>query len=385
MTADLPAQPQSRKKGVKALLPVLVSAGILTYIGINYRVGEIWDKADDLSLATIAAALGLLLANLALGMGRLKYLLSYFGASHVGLFDCVRAHVAGLLSSVFVMNLVGNVVGRFALLRRQGVDVATVTALVFTEKLLLAVTGLGLGLYGFAAVFGSRKLFVGLQDALRMETMPERLECFDISHTMGEATVASCVVFDSNGPLKSDYRRFNIEGITGGDDYAAMEQALRRRYTRLKQGEGLLPDVLVIDGGPGQVSRAHAVLDELQVDDVQILGIAKGPDRRVGLERYFLNGSEISIDGAGDAGHLLQHIRDEAHRFAITGHRQRRQKARQQSELEGIDGVGPKRRKQLLTHFGGLPGVKGASVEELAKVPGISRKLAESIYGSLHQ
>ncbi len=227
--------------------------------------------------------------------------------------------------------------------------------------------------------------FVALQDALSMETMPERLECFDISHTMGEATVASCVVFDSNGPLKSDYRRFNIEDITAGDDYAAMEQALRRRYTRLKQGEGQLPDVLVIDGGPGQVGRAHSVLDELQVDDVQILGIAKGPDRRVGLERYFLNGSEIAVDGAGDAGHLLQHIRDEAHRFAITGHRQRRQKARQQSELEGIEGVGPKRRKQLLTHFGGLPGVKGASVEELAKVPGISRKMAETVYGALHQ
>ncbi len=227
--------------------------------------------------------------------------------------------------------------------------------------------------------------FVNLQDVLGLETMPERLECFDISHTMGEATVASCVVFDSNGPLKSDYRRFNIEDITGGDDYAAMEQALRRRYTRLKQGEGLLPDLLVIDGGPGQVGRALQVLDELQVDGVQVLGIAKGPDRRVGLERYFLGATEVAIDGAGDAGHLLQHIRDEAHRFAITGHRQRRQKARQQSELDGIDGVGPKRRRQLLTHFGGVRGVKGASAEELAKVPGISRKLADSIYATLHQ
>jgi len=227
--------------------------------------------------------------------------------------------------------------------------------------------------------------FVDLQDALALDIMPERLECFDISHTMGEATVASCVVFDTSGPLKSDYRRFNIEGITPGDDYGAMEQALRRRYTRLKQGEGVLPDILVIDGGPGQVGRAYEVLEELQVDGVQILGIAKGPDRRVGLERFFLDREEIGIDGSSSGAHLLQHIRDEAHRFAITGHRQRRQRKRQQSELEEIPGVGPKRRKELLTHFGGLRGVKGASVEELSKVPGINRTLAEQIYGTMHQ
>ena len=227
--------------------------------------------------------------------------------------------------------------------------------------------------------------FVELQDALQFDSIPGRMECFDISHTMGEATVASCVVFNKEGPLKSDYRRFNIEGITPGDDYAAMEQALRRRYTRLKQGEGTLPDLLVIDGGPGQVGKAIAVLLELQVQDVRILGIAKGPDRKVGLERFFLDGEEVAVDGASGAGHLLQHIRDEAHRFAITGHRQRRQKTRQQSELEEIEGVGPKRRKQLLTHFGGVRGVRGASVEELAKVQGISRRLAENIYGVLHQ
>ena len=191
--------------------------------------------------------------------------------------------------------------------------------------------------------------------------------------------------FDTNGPLKSDYRRFNIEGITPGDDYAAMEQALHRRYTRLKQGEAQLPDILVIDGGPGQIGKAHTVLEDLQVDNVHILGIAKGPERRVGLERFFLDGAEVGIDGSTSAAHLLQHIRDEAHRFAITGHRQRRQKKRQQSELEHIQGVGPKRRKELLTHFGGLRGIKGASIEELAKVPGISRTLAEHIYGTLHQ
>ena len=226
--------------------------------------------------------------------------------------------------------------------------------------------------------------FVALQDALTLDDVPERLECFDISHTMGEATVASCVVFDTNGPLKSDYRRFNIEDVTPGDDYGAMEQALRRRYTRLKQGEGKLPDVLVIDGGRGQLQRAHEVLAELQVDDVAVLGIAKGPSRKPGLEKFFLDSGEITVAPQGDAAHLLQHIRDEAHRFAITGHRQRRQKQRRRSELDDIAGVGPKRRRELLTHFGGLRTLKGASVEEISKVPGISHKLAEEIYGTLH-
>lgn len=226
--------------------------------------------------------------------------------------------------------------------------------------------------------------FVALQEGLGLDDVPTRLECFDISHTMGEATVASCVVFDSEGPLKSDYRRFNIEGVTAGDDYAAMEQALRRRYTRLMQGEGKLPDVLVIDGGKGQLERATAVLEELQVDDVTVLGIAKGPARRPDLERYFLPDTEVTLPNQGDAVHLLQHIRDEAHRFAITGHRQRRQKARRKSEIDDIPGVGPKRRRQLLTHFGGIKGLKGASREEIAKVPGISGKLADDIYGVLH-
>ena len=225
---------------------------------------------------------------------------------------------------------------------------------------------------------------VALQDLLGLEDVPERLECFDISHTMGEATVASCVVFDRNGPLKSDYRRFNIENVAPGDDYGAMEQALRRRYTRLKQGEGKLPDVLVIDGGRGQLQRAQDVLDELQVDGLCLLAIAKGPSRKPGLEKLFVNAGEVSYPEQGAAAHLLQHIRDEAHRFAITGHRQRRQRKRSRSELDDVAGVGPKRRRELLTHFGGLAGVKGASVEEIAKVPGISRKLAEEIYGTLH-
>ena len=225
---------------------------------------------------------------------------------------------------------------------------------------------------------------IGLQDALGLEDRPERLECFDISHTMGEATVASCVVFDTGGPLKSDYRRFNIDDVAPGDDYAAMEQALRRRYTRLRQGEGALPDVLVIDGGKGQIHRAQDVLDELQVDGVHILGVAKGPRRRSGGERFFTRAGEVPLPPQSDAFHLLQHIRDEAHRFAITGHRQRRKKLKARSELDEVPGVGPKRRRGLLTHFGGLAALKGASVEEIAKAPGISRRLAEDVFGVLH-
>ena len=227
--------------------------------------------------------------------------------------------------------------------------------------------------------------FVALQEALDWEDTPQRLECFDISHSAGEATVASCVVFDTEGPLKSDYRRFNIEGVPRGDDYGAMEQALRRRYTRLKQGEGVLPDALVIDGGKGQVGRAVEVLEGLQIDDVAVLGVAKGPSRKAGLESVLLAGrGELALPPNGAAMHLLQHIRDEAHRFAITGHRSRRQKKRRQSVLDGIPGVGAKRKRQLLTHFGSVASVQGASIEEIAKVPGISTKLADDIHGTLH-
>ncbi len=225
---------------------------------------------------------------------------------------------------------------------------------------------------------------VGLQEALQLEDVPERLECFDISHTTGQATVASCVVFDSSGPLKSDYRRFHIDGVVPGDDYGAMEQALRRRYTRLQRGEGALPSILLIDGGPGQLRRALEVLDELQVEGVLVLAIAKGVGRKPGLERFFTATGQVAITPRSDAFHLLQHLRDEAHRFAVTGHRQRRRQQRRRSELDGIPGVGPKRRRELLTRFGSLSALRGASPEEIAKVPGISAKLAKEVYGALH-
>jgi len=228
--------------------------------------------------------------------------------------------------------------------------------------------------------------FETLQDVLSLENMPQRLECFDISHTMGEATVASCVVMEPLGLLKSDYRRFNIEGITAGDDYAAMQQALTRRYTRLKKGEGKLPDILFIDGGKGQVSEAISVLEEMQVTDVLIVGIAKGPDRKPGLETLYIGSisKAIILPNDSPALHLIQQIRDEAHRFAITGHRQRRSKARNVSVLEEVEGLGPKRRQALLKQFGGLQGIQRAGVEDLASVNGISKSLAQKIYDLFH-
>ncbi len=232
----------------------------------------------------------------------------------------------------------------------------------------------------------SLQRFEALQDVLGLDAMPERLECFDISHSHGELTVASCVVFDQNGPLKSDYRRFNIEGISAGDDYAAMEQALRRRYMRLQKGEGVLPDILLIDGGKGQLNRAQSVLAELAVSDVLVLGVAKGTTRKAGFETLILPdaGGEMTLASDSPALHLIQHIRDESHRFAITGHKQRRDKRRKTSRLEDIPGIGAKRRRELLRHFGGLQEVQKASVADLAKVPLISKKMAEDIYNALN-
>jgi excinuclease ABC subunit C len=225
-----------------------------------------------------------------------------------------------------------------------------------------------------------------LQDLLALPALPERMECFDISHSSGEATVASCVVFDQNGARKSDYRKFNIEGITPGDDYAAMQQALERRYKRIKSGEGALPDILFIDGGKGQVSQAMSVLAELQLTGVEVIGIAKGATRKAGFETLVngTTGEERQLPGDSAALHLIQQIRDEAHRFAITGHRARRDKARQRSALEDIPGVGAKRRRELLRHFGSAQGVENANVEELKKISGISATMAQQIYDHLH-
>lgn len=225
-----------------------------------------------------------------------------------------------------------------------------------------------------------------LQERLSLESIPQRIECFDISHSSGELTVASCVVFGPEGAIKSDYRRFNIEGITGGDDYAAMDQALNRRYSRIQEGEGILPDILLIDGGKGQLSQAKAALAELGVQDVIMIGVAKGTTRKAGFEVLHMadSGEEWVLDSTAPELHLIQQVRDEAHRFAVTGHKARRDKKRRSSSLEDIPGVGAKRRRELLRHFGGLVQIKGASVDDMAKVEGISKKLAAEIYAHFH-
>jgi excinuclease ABC subunit C len=233
--------------------------------------------------------------------------------------------------------------------------------------------------------------FEDLQKLLELPEPPRRIECFDISHTRGELTVASCVVFGPEGPEKSHYRRFNIAGITPGDDYAAMHQALTRRFRKVAEGEGAKPDVLLIDGGGGQVAQALEVLKELGVPDIHVVGVAKGPARRAGEETLILAdrppgspGREIHPGPTSPALHLVAAVRDESHRFAISGHRKRREKARERSVLEDVPGVGARRRAALLKTFGGLAGVEAAGVEELMRVKGIDRGLAERIYDALH-
>lgn len=225
-----------------------------------------------------------------------------------------------------------------------------------------------------------------LREALDLPDSTERIECFDISHTMGEATVASCVVFDKGVMQNGEYRRYNISGITPGDDYAAMREVLQRRYRKVAAGEGKTPDLIFIDGGKGQLGIAIEVLHEVGLSDIQLVGIAKGEERKPGLEQMFFPEREtpVVLNKDHPGLHLLQQIRDEAHRFAITGHRARRGKARVRSSLEEIPGVGVKRRQRLLLRFGGLDGVRSASVEELAQVEGISQQLAEKIYEELH-
>ncbi len=227
---------------------------------------------------------------------------------------------------------------------------------------------------------------LALREALHLPDSTERIECFDISHTMGEATVGSCVVFDRGDMQNSEYRRYNITGITPGDDYAAMRDVLTRRYRKVAAGEGVRPDLVFIDGGKGQLGVAVEVMLEVGLEDILLVGIAKGEERRPGLETMIFSdtGEMLNLEKDNKGLHLLQQIRDEAHRFAITGHRAKRAKARMHSSLEDIEGIGAKRRKALLTRFGGLDGVKSASIDEIAKVEGISQGLAEKIYGELH-
>jgi len=257
--------------------------------------------------------------------------------------------------------------------------------------LSMALTNAEQSLQGFISnKQNTTRRFEELQLALNLESLPQRIESFDISHTSGESTVASCVVFDGNGAVKSEYRRFNINGITPGDDYAAMDQVLTRRYSKIAEAgaDAKVPDILLIDGGKGQLSQAEEVLARCQLGGVQLLGIAKGISRRAGQETLFLatpgGVREIALPAESVALHLLQQIRDEAHRFAIAGHRAARAKTRRTSVLEQIPGLGPKRRRELIRHFGGQHEILRASEDQLTEVTGISRKLAEDIYAWLH-
>jgi excinuclease ABC subunit C len=230
------------------------------------------------------------------------------------------------------------------------------------------------------------KQLVALGEALDLDNPPKRIECFDISHTGGDQTVASCVVFNEEGPVKSAYRRFNIKDVKAGDDYGAIAQVIKRRYTRLQKDEAPMPDLILVDGGKGQLAVAAAELETLALSEPMLAAVAKGPSRKPGREVIHIQGSatELRMPPDSAALHVVQQIRDEAHRFAITGHRQRRSKARQQSPLEGIPGVGPKKRRELLRHFGGIQGVRRAGVSDLSKVSGISPTLAELIYDRFH-
>jgi excinuclease ABC subunit C len=238
----------------------------------------------------------------------------------------------------------------------------------------------------FAQRAGMEEMLADLAEKVDLPEPPQRLECFDISHTGGEGAVASCVVFGPDGPLKKEYRRFNISGVTPGDDYAALRQALERRYRHVREGELPAADLLLIDGGPGQISQVHQVLEGLGFADLALVGIAKGPDRKAGQERLFVYGAgaPVALSPHGPASRLVQRIRDEAHRFAITGHRKKRARRYNESVLEVVPGLGPAKRRALLKHFGGLQGVMRAGVADLTQVSGIGAALARSLYDHLH-
>jgi excinuclease ABC subunit C len=233
---------------------------------------------------------------------------------------------------------------------------------------------------------GAEEMLTALAQELDLPELPARIECFDISHTGGEGTVAACVVFGREGPLKKEYRRFNITGVTPGDDYAALRQAVARRYARIRDGEYPAPDLLLIDGGLGQINEVHSVLAPLGFEDVTLIGVAKGAERRPGQERLFIYGTNapLALEPHSPASRLIQRIRDEAHRFAISGHRRRRARRYNESILETVPGLGPTKRRALLRHFGGLQGILRAGTADFEQVAGIGASLARSLYDHLH-
>jgi excinuclease ABC subunit C len=290
----------------------------------------------------------------------------------------LSADVAGLDE---LAHLLSELVGR-----RVAIQVAPRKERAVWQKMALNNIELAIEQRAVAKQSGELR-FYQLQQMLEIKDIPQRIECFDISHHQGANTIASCVVFNRHGPDKKNYRRFTIREVTGGDDYAAMKQAMGRRYKRLKDEDKSLPDIILADGGKGQLAQLHAICDELELKDIILLSIAKGPQRKSGLETIWRYGEAIPLntDSYPEAFHLLQHVRDEAHRFAITGHRKQKTKAGTQSVLETIEGIGPAKRKALLNHFGGMQKIKNASIDELCLVQGINASLAQKIFEAFHR
>ena len=350
---------------------------------------------EDVDILAIVAALGELCVNLAMVRGGLHLGdRACFPRSGAGDVDAVEALVAFITQHYLDHPPPARLIVAF--------DVAEECAAVFAGKKVrlglprneMERAWLGMAERNAqlaAAARSQTRIRTGnrlesLREALELAEPPARIECFDISHTMGEGTVASCVVCVDGAMKKGDYRRFNIAGIQPGDDYAAMRQVLERRYGKVASGEAVAPDLILIDGGKGQHHIAREVLTELGLDYLLSIGIAKGEERKPGLETLFVHGRDEPLQLTPDhpGFHLIQEIRDEAHRFAIAGHRARRARARGRSKLEDVAGIGAARRRSLLAHFGGLDGVKAATVEDLCRVAGISRKLAEDIFRELH-
>jgi excinuclease ABC subunit C len=356
------------------------------------------DKARDVDIVALAAEQGVTCVNL----------VSVRGGQHRGDKSFFPEHAEGYTPSqaleaflaqhylsreVPPLILVNHAIDTAALeqlLSEQAAHPVQITAAVAGERrvwLSMAETNARVAIGQAVHMHATQEArLTALQQALQLPGSAGRLECFDISHTFGEAAVASCVVYDEGGMRKSEYRRYNIQGVTPGDDYGAMRQVLDRRYRKVVAGEGRLPDLILIDGGKGQVSAAREALEELGLGGVALVGVAKGEERKPGLEQLIVSGCEAPLRLPPDhpALHLIQQVRDEAHRFAITGHRNRRARARRTSVLESITGIGVKRRRKLLARFGGLRGLVAASLDEITQVEGISRALAERIYQELH-
>jgi excinuclease ABC subunit C len=356
------------------------------------------DRARDIDIVALVAESGLLCANLVAIRGGMHRGDKSFFPEHAEGYDAGQA-LEAFLSQHYLSHEVPRLIlvnheidtqALAALLSEQAGHEVEITHGTHGERgawMSMAQTNARLAIGQRLHLHAMQEArLAALQEALHLPATTQRIECFDISHTMGEATVASCVVWDQGGMRKDQYRRYNMRAVAAGDDYAAMREVLDRRYRKVVEGEGRMPDLILIDGGKGQVSSALAVLEELGLGAVPLLGVAKGEERKPGLEQLIPPGHaeplRLSKDHPGL--HLIQEIRDEAHRFAIAGHRGRRSKARRTSTLESIAGIGAKRRQRLLARFGGLRGVMAASVEEIAQVDGISRELAERIYQHLH-